>query len=301
MSFKIDTEFDKFLNVEYDLIKFTYKELQSTAKEWYKGIDLDKFDNRIKRPEDNVDYLVMKYSGLISNYFYAYEEDGKFYLLDGFNRLFTHYGNIDVDGIVYLKLIKTKLSDHKIMKLILMLNLWKLKTHKIDSFNVTDFFDRGVNLLLSAKFDINLYNTRNLPYNESLKSDSDAKTLDKYFTRETSYSDYYKFSYSEIIILLSHENVINDFKEIVKINTFNKYKDKHLFKNYNMFVDGFIMYLAYLRLKGYSNSINFNFFLEKLKEDKKFYKKLPTMAGNESTRKNIYNFYRSFDNELLKK
>lgn len=61
-----------------------------------------------------------------------------------------------------------------------------------------------------------------------------------------------------------------------------------------MFINGFIMFLARKRVSGDSSEYDFNDFLNKLYDDKKFYKKLITMSGNDSTRKNIFNFFEKY-------
>lgn len=54
------------------------------------------------------------------------------------------------------------------------------------------------------------------------------------------------------------------------------------------------MFLARKRVSGDSSEYDFKDFLEKLYADKKFYKKLITMSGNDSTRKNIFNFFEKY-------
>jgi hypothetical protein len=52
------------------------------------------------------------------------------------------------------------------------------------------------------------------------------------------------------------------------------------------------MYLASKRVHGDDGEYKFQTYIDKLKSDKKFFTKLQGMAGNDSTRKNIYNFFR---------
>jgi len=153
---KIDQGYDNLLGSSYELHSIQLSELKNLAKSWYEGVDLTKFDNRftlnIEREEGN--FIEMKKSGLTSNYFFAYKEDDKFYLMDGFNRLFTDYGKIDIDCTVYLKILVDKLEDHQLMHIMFRLNMWKLQGDNQCGFKPDDFFDRGFRLLLSKKFNI---------------------------------------------------------------------------------------------------------------------------------------------------
>ena len=87
---------------------------------------------------------------------------------------------------------------------------------------------------------------------------------------------------------MGHENVINDLKAIIDGNNYLK----NPFGNYHLFLKGFAMYLAFLRFCGNNTPYRFDYFLEKLYADKAFFKKLQGMSGNDSTRKNIFHFYR---------
>lgn len=93
--------------------------------------------------------------------------------------------------------------------------------------------------------------------------------------------------------LFSRKNVINDIKEIIKNND---YYLTQPFKNYNKFLEGFCLYLSYLRLKGDEDEHKFETYLNKLYENKSFFKKLQGMSGTDSTRKNIFKFFRTLEN-----
>lgn len=295
---KLDTTYDNIIETNYDLFSVKLSELKTLAKSWYLDTDLKKFDNRWVRDDnrDEKNFIEMKKSGLICNLFFAYIEDGKYYLLDGFNRLFTDYGAIEQDTTIYLKVITDKLPDHKLMGIMYRLNMWKLSSdNNINGgFKVNDFFDRGFRLLLNTKFNIQLYDYKNSEYDKRTRDNDDLKIIDKYFVYEYEEASYFKTSFQGVNILLSQENIINDIKALIKGNDYLKSP----FGNYSMFLEGFAMYLAYLRYKRNTKQYEFDFFLNKLYENKAFFKKLQGMSGNESTRKNIYKFYRDLNLHL---
>jgi hypothetical protein len=236
----------------------------------------------------------MKRTGIISNYFFAYRENGKYYLMDGFNRLFTDYGNIDINCTVYLKVLIDKLEDNQLMSAMFNLNMWKLKTN-LWGFEINDFFDRGFRLFIFSKFGIFFYHYnddfdvltgKRYYVRERYKDDIDV--LDYYFRNEWEMSDSSKHTFETLAKLFSQKNIVVDIREIVESNN---YKEKP-FNNYDMFLNGFIMYLSLRRALGDGGEYKFQTYLNKLYEDKKFFKKLQDMCGNDSTRKNIYNFYR---------
>ena len=87
---KIDSGYDKLLGTHYELFKVKYSDLKALAKSWYdKDINFREFDERFIWDEnEEIDRLLeMKKSGLLSNYFYAYKEGDKYYLMDGLNNL----------------------------------------------------------------------------------------------------------------------------------------------------------------------------------------------------------------------
>jgi hypothetical protein len=290
---KIDSSSDNILNVNYDFFKCNLSDLKILAKSWYEGIDIKSFDKRWVLEKDEPNLSEMKKSGLICNLFFAYIEDDKYYLLDGFNRLFTDYGAIQEDTIVYLKVITTKLSDHQLMETMYRLNMWKLyeSNRSFGGFKIDTFFDRGFRLLLHCKFGIDFYSYTNVEYDKRTRANNDLDLVDQYFVSESDYSASFKTSYEGVNILMSQPNILNDIKSIVKGNDCLKQP----FNNYFMFLEGYARYLAYLRYMDNSETYDFDYFLDKLYANKSFFKKLVGMSGNDSTRKNIYNFYRNLN------
>ena len=258
------------------------------VKSWY-DFDITKLDNRIDYRIDEKVVLSNKKSGLLSNYIYVYKEDDKYYIIDGFNRVLTDYALLEENPTIYIKVITDKLEEHELMWIMFNLNMWKL--YGSDSqYYIKDFFDRGLKLLLLSKFGIDLYKNDNESYLDRKYNKSDIDVLDYYFRNERESVDYFKFDLDDVSKLFSNKQIVNDLKQIVKIN---KYKDE-LFNNYDMFINGFIMFLARKRVSGDSSEYDFNDFLNKLYDDKKFYKKLITMSGSDSTRKNIFNFFEKY-------
>lgn len=281
---KIDSSFDPILNCNYDLCKSTLNDFKVLAKSWY-DIDFNDFDNRIKWYSiDENSIIETKKSGLLCNYLFAYKEDNRFYLIDGFNRLFTTYAELEENPIVYIKVITDKLEDHQLMHIMFKLNMWKIYgTVKTSEYSISNFFDRGFKLFLHSKFNIK-FNDRKGPY------ESDIRMLDYYFRRERESVDYFKFGLSDVSKLFSNKQIVNDIRQITAVNQY----DEPLFRNFDSFFKGFIMYLSRKRVSGDTEEYNFEYFLNHLYEDKKFYKKLVGMSGNDSTRKNIYKFYEKF-------
>lgn len=285
---KIDTEFDSILKVNYDLCKSTLNDFKELVKSWY-DFDITKLDNRIDYRINEKVVLSNKKSGLLSNYIYVYKEDDKYYIIDGFNRVLTEYALLEENPTIYIKVITDKLEEHELMWVMFNLNMWKLYGRD-SQYYIKDFFDRGLKLLLLSKFGIDLYKNDNESYLDRKYNKSDIDVLDYYFRNERESVDYFKFDLDDVSKLFSNKQIVNDLKQIVKIN---KYKDE-LFNNYDMFINGFIMFLARKRVSGDSSEYDFNDFLNKLYDDKKFYKKLITMSGNDSTRKNIFNFFEKY-------
>jgi hypothetical protein len=289
----LETSFDTVLKADYELYSVKLSELKQLALSWYEGIDLKAFDGRHLFARDlQNETRQMKLSGVVCNFFFAYKENSKFYLMDGFNRLFTDYGDIGSDPTVYIKVIVSELKDHDLMLTMYRLNMWKLSTsgHTSNGFSIQDYFDRGFRLFLYSKFGIILYEmpTGGEEYHTRRRSKSDVNIIDHYFRRESEISDSYKTSYSGVRILMGNENIINDLKALIDGND---YLEKP-FNNYGMFLRGFAMYLGYLRYEGNNKPYRFEYFLDKLYADKSFFKKLQGMSGTDSTRKNIFHFYR---------
>ena len=129
----IDTGYDTICKSNYDLFQLSFSELRDLARTWYPpNTDFAYFDRRtteydIKNNKNDNVYKQMKITGVLSNYIFAYKEDGQYYLMDGFNRLFTDYGELEFDTPVYLKVFTDKLEPHKLMYIMFMLNMWKMK------------------------------------------------------------------------------------------------------------------------------------------------------------------------------
>jgi hypothetical protein len=286
---KLETTFDDLLNCKYSLYSVKYSELRDIVKSWYDGYNLKDFDNRYtSNPRYDIDFKVMRKSGLLTNLFYAYKEDNKFYLLDGFNRLLTDYGELDKDTTVYIKIIEDKLEDYQLMSLMFNLNLWKLYNQKYHSgFSLTDFLDRGFRLLLETKFNITLYFYDT--YQTRLRNKNDLDLLDHYFRDENELWDAHKYDYKYVARLFLNKNIINDFKDLLLSNNYLE----PVFKNFHMFLEGYARFLSRRRLDSDDTQYKFADFLDLLYKDKTFFKKLQGMSGNDSTRKNIYKFFKN--------
>ena len=286
---KIDEGFDNLLNSKYELYSVLLSELKTLAKSWYNGININEFDERFVCESDEKNFITMKKAGNICNYFFAYKEGDRYFLMDGFNRLFTPYGENNKDCIVYLKILVDKLEDYELMSSMLYLNLWKLND-KHREFKIKEFLDRGMRLFLYSKFNINFYNRdRNSDYKDRKRYDDDYNIIDYYFIDERDFCGDFKHTYENVVRLLSHKNVINDIKEILKCNDYLNME----FKNYDRYLHGFIMFLSWKRVSGDDGEYKFETYLNKLYEDKKFFKKLQGMSWTDSTRKCVYNFYRN--------
>ncbi len=235
---------------------------------------------------------IIKETGIITNYFFAYKEGEKLYLLDGFNRLLTDYGNVD-DSIVYLKVITNPLKDPELMSIMLYLNLWKLYGHGYYRFDTNNFFDRGFRLLLKKKYDIEIYS--NIEWKDRLREHDDFYILNKYFVRESKSTDMFKYSYLQIKKLFAKENIVNDLREIIKGNDYLKSP----FNNYSRFLNGFTMFLSRRRLSEDNSKHEFKTYLDLLYKDK-FFKKLQNMSWTDSTRQNVFAFFKNIEEQLDK-
>ena len=290
---KIDTSYDPLIKTNYDLYSTTLFELKDLVKTWYSDVELKEFDERFMRNDDRdvQSYYEMKKSGVVCNYFFVYKEDDRYYLMDGFNRLLTNYSNVPLDVPIYLKIITDKLEDAHLMSIMFYLNMWKLNNTRLGGFETKDFLDRGFRLFIYSKFNIVLYDYNSTSWKERTRNTKDKDILDKYFVSETNYAGYFKWGYDEISILFSNKQVVNDFRELLKGNDYLT----EPFRNYEMFLEGYAMFISYLRVKGNEDRLYFQTFLDLLYEDKKFYKKLCGMSGTDSTRINIYKFFRNLD------
>jgi hypothetical protein len=283
----IDSGYDDILGSNYELCKINFQELKTLVKSWYPNTDFKEFDNRFVREEYERGFVELKKAGLITNYFYAYKENDQYYLLDGFNRLLTDYGQLDFNPTVFVKVLTTKLPDNDLMRIMFHLNMWKLQGDGHHNFKPNDFFDRGFRLLLNKKFGISFYSYSD--YDKRTRDRNDFNVLHYFFRNEQDFCEAFAFSFTGLRKLLENPNIIGDLKELLKAND---YLEKP-FKNYDMFVNGYAMFLSWRRVIGDNSEHKFETYLEKLKNDSKFFKKLQGMSGNESTRKNIYEFFRA--------
>lgn len=292
----LESNFDTVIKADYELYSVKLSDLKQLALSWYEGTDLKYFDRRHLNGRDvQTETLQMKLSGVTCNFFFAYKENGRFFLLDGFNRLFTDYGDIMSNPTVYIKVITSELKDHELMLAMYRLNMWKLygSMYAYGGFQVRDYFDRGFRLLLHSKFGIDLYEQpSSMPeYANRIRSNSDINIIEYYFVNENESTDSFKTSYTGVMVLMGNENIVNDLKAIIDGNDYLE----NPFTNYSTFLRGFAMYLAYLRYKGNTEHYRFDFFLEKLYANKPFFKKLQGMSNTDSTRKNIFRFYRELN------
>jgi hypothetical protein len=286
---KIDEGYDKLLKSDYELYAINFCDLKELAKSWH-NVNLDDFNDKHTITQDRWidDHTTVRFAGIISNNFFAYREDGVYYLMDGFKRLFSNYGQ-DYDTTVYLKVLTSKLSVGRIMNALLCLNFWKLAKSGNDTneFHVNNFLDRGLRLFLHNKYNLDFYNYTD--YSTRTRCKHDFEILDFYFHNEHEMVGYFKYDARDLLILFNNDNIINDFREIVESNNYLKPE----FGNYHMFLEGFVMFLSSKRVAGDNSEYKFKTYLNKLYENKVFFKKLVNMSGNDSTRKNIYNFYKN--------
>tara|TARA_R110000796_G_scaffold248124_1_gene374529 strand:- start:8358 stop:9236 length:879 start_codon:yes stop_codon:yes gene_type:complete len=286
---ELDSNYDDVLKVSYTLHSIRLSELKKLAESWYENTNLAKFDARSNDRNKNEKVLLeMKLSGVICNYFYAYQEGDKYYLLDGYNRLFTDYGKLDVDPIVYIKIINEKCSDDKLMSIMFRLNMWKLKERGVGTLKTQEFLDRGFRLFMKKKFNVFIYDYSNSEWGKRKRDNTDFEILNYYFRSETKSVGYFPHNLDNIFRLFSHKNVVKDFRQITKINSYLEQP----FNNYETFVFGFVMFLSWRRVSGDDGTYKFTDYLERLKQDK-FYKKLTNMSWTDSTRINVFNFFRA--------
>ena len=290
----VDSEYDDLLKSNYELYSVRFSELKDTVKSWYKGQDLKDFDDRTKHEwtyRDDSEYFIAKVSGIASNHFYAYKEGDKYYLMDGFNRLLTDYAeDLPVDPIVYIKILTSELSDARLMNVMFRLNMWKIaRSGDRDSeFKVHNFLDRGFRLFLKSKFGIK--------FQKRFRHD-DMSVMAQYFKDESESCCYFSYRLPELFKLFFNERIIDDFKQILK---FNEYEDDNPpFNHYDTFFEGYIRFLSKKRVNDDESDYDFEDYLKLLKEDEKFFKKLQKMSWTDSTRKNVYKFFK--DSEINKK
>lgn len=288
----IDNGYDALLKSNFDLYKTTYFDLQKEVKTWYNE-DLKLFDTRNKYSPRENENLVKKATGLISNFFYAYKVGDSFLLMDGYNRLLSDVGILNIDTPVYLKVLTSELSDSQLMSVMFSLNAWKLsKSGGDDSqFRVNNFLDRGFRLFLYKKFDIEIVERQRYHY--------DADILDEYFRNEYESCGYFNYNIDFLFILFKNERIVDDFKHILEINNYDDTVTPVLFKHYDKFFQGYIRFLNRRRLKGDMSEHRFETYLEVLKKDSKFFKKLQGMSWTDSTRKNIFSFFDRIEKNMV--
>ena len=90
---QVDCGHDSILDVNFELHKFELSELRDAVKGWYPNTDFRDFNSASGNTTNEIPSSVIKQTGITCNYFFAYREDGNYFLLDGFNRLLTEYGN----------------------------------------------------------------------------------------------------------------------------------------------------------------------------------------------------------------
>ena len=298
---KIDTAYDEVLKSNYDLYKVKLSDLKEIAKSWYEGFDLKEFDKRCDHQvgieNDAEKHSFIQAAGVTSNYFFAYKEDDKHYLMDGYNRLFTEYGEKNLDAIVYIKILTTPLKDHELMKAMVYLNAWKLYNsgHSYGGFKIDNFLDRGFRLFMKSKFDITF--DSNGEYRTRTREESDFYAIDYYFHGEYEICADFKYPVYAVVQLLGHERIVDDIKELLKSNDYMKQP----FPHYQTFFYGFMMFLSRERLRGNMTKQTLEMYIERLKEDKKFFKKLQGMSWTDPTRKNIFKFFEKVEEELKEK
>jgi len=296
----IDNGYDDLLNTNYILYSVKYQDLKEIVRSWYGDINFREFDERDIRYNHDIPINTTKQSGLICNLFFAYLEGDKYYLLDGFNRLLTNYSSIDSNPTVYLKVLIDELKGHELMRVMTFLNMWKLSGINDNHYGrqISNFFDRGMKLLLYMKFGIEFYiNEKQVdmekegyirPQNDKRWSNyNDINIINCYFKHENESTAMFYFSYHNILKILSNVNIIDDLKDIIESNDY----DYEPFPHYKTFLEGYCMFLASRRVMSDETPYKFEIYLNLLKDDKKFFKKLQGMSGNDSTRKNIYNFF----------
>lgn len=291
----LDTEYDEVLKSNYELYSVKFSELQKEVKSWYQNIELEDFDKRTEYLANRYEneFIVKKIAAITSNYFYFYrDKNGKLHLMDGYNRLLTNYGKLPFDPIVNVKVLIDNLSDSRLMLIMFILNMWKLSRdgNSQTQFKATNFLDRGFRLFIKSVFDI----TIDAKHKSKSKShDNDMECLERYFSDER-IAVYFKYDFIELYKIFSNEKIIDDFRQIIRINDYVE----EPFGNFNEFKNGFIRFLARRRLIGDINEYTFEYFIDKLKTDK-FFKKLPNMSGNDSTRKNVYQFFTEIEENLV--
>ena len=77
-------------------------------------------------------------------------------------------------------------------------------------------------------------------------------------------------------------------------------KDYHALSVYDTFLEGFVMFLSWRRVNGDTGEYKFKTYLDELKKDSKFFKKLQGMSWADSTRKNVYKWFMNTNKRGIK-
>lgn len=286
----IDSGYDNFIKSEYVTYSINYQDLIEIVKSWYPNENFDNFDIKSsnQHSRNDVNVMLQKKIGIITNIFLAYNENSSYFLLDGFKRLLSSYQTIDIDSPVYLKVLTSELSDSKLMSLMLELNAWKI-LDRSGSDIASNLFDRGWMLFLKYKFKLNVYHGNADSYAERIKYVTDIEILSAYCKNERESVGYFNLDLIELRQLFNNKQIIDDLNELFTIN--NWVKSANEFHNQDDFILGYAMFLSRERLKNNENNLPYEYFLSCFKKNTKVFKKITNMSGTDSTRKNIYNFY----------
>jgi hypothetical protein len=286
----IDEGYDSILDVEYELRSGTMLELKNDFKDYTSGLSLENFDRSSQDKLDEREYKIIKDSAIISNYFYAYRDHTKLFLVDGFSRLFVKQNLIDDNAIVYLKVIKGPITNNKLMRIMTLLNLWKLSSNTNRETNIKLFFDRGFRLLLFKLYGLTFQKFKCIDSKHHWGDKNDLDIIQWYFIKEFD-TTYYHYEFNQTLQLLTNAKFIDDLTEILKVNSY----DLVPFNNFEDFFNGFMTFLARNRLRGNMSEIKFETYLQLLKQDTKYFNALQKMCGNDMTRRNIFKWFKQFE------
>jgi len=67
----LETTFDNLIGCNYTLYSVKYSELRDLVRGWYDGYNLKEFDNKYVGERYEIDFKVIRKSGLLTNLFYA--------------------------------------------------------------------------------------------------------------------------------------------------------------------------------------------------------------------------------------
>lgn len=290
---KIDDGIDGIFNTKYELYKVNFGELVNFFKTSpiYKDVDIKLFDRKYY-DNDELNLSTQKKSGLATGTFFAHNDNGNIYLLDGYNRIFSHIeDNLDTNFNVYLKVFTDDLKDMEIFQILFYLNIWKIGFNCIYTYQLKEIFERGFSLYIFVKYNINIM--KEVEYRSRYNF---LRLLSSYFT-DIRYQGGFIYKSNLFETVITTEKFIDDLKEMNHICLNENLED---FQNKRIFIDEFLSFASNLRLNGYNDKIKYNYFEDKLKEDTKFFKKFIGMSGNEVTNNNAQKFLQQFKTTLLK-